>query len=231
MIGSAVLNCVLHLDADLVVFDKPSGLLTHGGLARDRETALSVVRRALGARVYPVHRLDRGTSGVLLFARTLEAATALGRAFAARAVHKRYLALVRGRPAPEGVVDHPIPRREGGARVPAVTRFRTLAVSPVERCALVEALPETGRLHQVRRHLKHISHPLIGDVNYGKGDINRHYRAQYGLHRLALHAAEIAFTHPVSGGWICVAAPVPPDLAGPLAALALLDSTGRSGGS
>jgi tRNA pseudouridine65 synthase len=180
------------------------------------------VRDALGAHVHPVHRLDRGTSGVLLFARTREAAATLGRAFEAGAVEKRYLALVRGTPPDEGVVDHAIPRAEGGERVAAVTRFRRLARSSVDRCSLVLALPETGRMHQIRRHLHHISHPIVGDVNHGSGAINRHYRARYGLHRLALHASSIAFDHPTTGERMAVSAPVPGDLADALSALDLL---------
>jgi tRNA pseudouridine65 synthase len=91
----------------------------------------------------------------------------------------------------------------------------------VDRCSLVEAFPETGRLHQVRRHLRHIDHPLVGDVNYGSGEINRHYRAEYNLHRLALHAHFLAFTHPITGARVEVTAPVPDDLGAPLAALGL----------
>jgi tRNA pseudouridine65 synthase len=168
-----------------------------------------------------VHRLDRGTSGALLFARTREAAATLGQALEAGRMEKRYLALVRGAPPDEGVIDHAIPRREGGERVPAVTRFRRVAISPVDRCSLVLAQPETGRLHQVRRHFHHVSHPIIGDVNYGSGAINRHYRARYALHRLALHAQSIAFDHPTTGERIVATAPVPDDLSRVLEALDL----------
>src|SRR5450432_1260791 len=156
---------LLYVDDHVVVAQKPSGLLVHRGWDNDDDVAMFRVRDALGGYVYPVHRLDRGTSGALVFARTKEAAAAIA---------------------------HPIPRREDGPRVPAVTRFRVVAQSPVDRCSLVDASPETGRLHQVRRHLRHINHPLVGDVNYGSGEINRHYRARYGLHRLALHAHRVA---------------------------------------
>ncbi|MEI8259617.1 MAG: pseudouridine synthase, partial [Deltaproteobacteria bacterium] len=162
-----------------------------------------------------------GTSGALLFARSSEAAALLGRAFEEGRVEKRYLALVRGRPPASGTIDHPVPRQEAGARVPALTRFRTVATSPVDRCSLVEAMPETGRLHQVRRHLKHIHHPLVGDVNYGSGDINRHYRAVYDLHRLALHAHFLAFEHPFTHERVTINAPMPDDLGLALVALGL----------
>ena len=122
------------------------------------------------------------------------------------------------------MIDSPVPQREDGERVPALTRFRLLASSSIERCSLVEAIPETGRLHQVRRHLKHEGHPLLGDVNYGKGDLNRRFRTLYNLHRLALHAHTLSFAHPLTGKHIHVVAPLPADLAAPFEALGLLQA-------
>jgi tRNA pseudouridine65 synthase len=212
---------LLHVDEHVVVANKPSGLLVHRGWDDDDDVALFRVRDAIGQRVHPIHRLDRGTSGALLFARTKEAAATLTRAFEEGDVDKEYLALVRGVAPDEGVIDHPIPRSEGGPRVHAVTRFRRIAASTIDRCSLVLAMPETGRLHQVRRHLRHVNHPLVGDANYGSGEINRHYRAAYALHRLALHAKRLAFCHPVTRERIDVTAPIPDDLARPLAALGL----------
>ncbi len=212
---------LLYRDEHLVVVDKPSGLLVHRGWGDDERVALTLARDAVGAYVYPVHRLDRGTSGALAFALSPPVAAALHRAFEAGEVDKRYLALVRGAAPAQGFVDHPIPRREGGPRVEARTSFRLVAVSPRERCSLVEARPETGRLHQVRRHLKHAGHPVLGDANYGKGVLNRHYRDAYGLGRLALHAASLAFAHPATGAPLRVEAPVPPDLGRVLEALGL----------
>ena len=213
---------LLFADDAVVVANKPSGLLVHRGWENDDDVAMFRVRDAVGAHVHPVHRLDRGTSGALVLARTAEAAATLGRAFAEGRVEKRYLALVRGTPPEAGVVDHAIPAKEGAReRVPALTRYRLVARSPVERCSLVEAMPATGRLHQVRRHLKHLSHPIVGDVNYGKGDVNRHFRERYGLHRLALHAHIVAFAHPTTGTRLVVRAPLPPDFAAVLAALGL----------
>ena len=213
---------LLFADEHVVVANKPSGPLVDRGWDDDDDVALFRVRDAVGAHVHPVHRLDRGTSGALLFARTAAAAAALGDDFAHGRVEKRYLALVRGTPPDAGVVDSPVPPKEGSAeRVPAVTRYRRIAQSPIDRCSLVEAVPETGRLHQIRRHLKHLSHPIVGDVNYGKGDVNRHYRARYGLHRLALHAHRLAFGHPATGARVVVRAPLPADFAAVLAALAL----------
>jgi len=212
---------ILHVDDAVVAVDKPSGMLVHRGWGEEGEVAMLIVRDLLKSWVYPVHRLDRGTSGVLLFARDPENARVLGAAFEAREVQKTYRALVRGTPPPTFDVDQPIPRTEGGPRVPAVTRARTLFTR--DRYAWVEARPETGRLHQVRRHLKHATHPIIGDVNYGKGDHNRHWRGTFGLHRLALHASVLALAHPVTGQPLVLHAPVPSDLAGPLALWGLVD--------
>lgn len=216
---------ILYADAHLVIINKPSGLLVHRGWGDDSDVAMTRVRDAIGARVNPVHRLDRGTSGALVFAITPEATTRMGELFATGMVLKIYRALVRGTPPSEGVIDNPVPRREDGPRVPAVTQYRLLGVSTVERCSLVEARPRTGRLHQIRRHLKHLGHPLIGDVHYGKGDLNRLYREKYNLRRLALHADSVAFVHPITGVAVDVHAPVPADLATPLAALGLAAAT------
>ena len=213
---------LVHEDPRFVIADKPSGLLVHRGWANDDDTALFRVRDKVGHHVYPVHRLDRGTSGALLLARDPDAQRTLNALFEAGQVEKSYLALVRGVPAAEGTIDHPIPRAEDGPRVPAVTTFRLLSTSPRERCSLLEARPQTGRLHQVRRHLAHLSHPLVGDVNYGRGDINRKYRAEYALHRLALHAWKLAFDDPWSGTRLTIQVNLPDDLTVPFATLGLI---------
>jgi tRNA pseudouridine65 synthase len=235
---------LLHRDDRLAAFAKPSGLLVHRGWGDDDIVALDLARRLIGARVHPVHRLDRATSGVLLFALDPESAAAMGGQFAEGAVRKTYVAFVRGVPPEEGVVDSPVPRTEGGSRVPAVTAYRRLAVveagegegargvaglapadprpwTAARRFSLVEASPRTGRLHQIRRHLKHLGHPVVGDVNYGKGDVNRLFRERYGLRRLALHAAALSFVHPFTGALTTILAPLPDDLRGPLAALGI----------
>ena len=183
--------------------------------------ALFRVRDAVGAWVHPTHRLDRGTSGALLFARNRAAAAALAREFEAHRVDKHYLALVRGFPPESGLIDYAIQKSEDGPRVPARTRFTRVAASSVDRCSLVWAIPETGRLHQIRRHLRHIDHPLVGDVRHGSGPINRHYRASYDLHRLALHAFRLGFRHPRTGDRIVVDAPMPDDLGAALETLGL----------
>lgn len=204
----------LYRDETLLAVVKPSGMAVHRGWARDRVTAADLARDLCVRPVHALHRLDRGTSGVLLFALSADAARAASAAFESGAVEKQYLALVRG-PAPDALhIDHPIPRKEGGPRVPAVTDVRTLG--HFERYSLVEAMPRTGRLHQVRRHLKHVSLPIIGDSKYGKGEHNRLLRDRFGLARLALHAASVTLPHPATGASLTLVAPVPEDLAEPL---------------
>jgi tRNA pseudouridine65 synthase len=201
-----------------VAVDKPSGLAVHRGQSHDPVHALQLVRDAVGAYVYPLHRLDRATSGVLVFALTEEAARVLGGAFTEGSVEKRYVALVRGAPPAEVRVEHALSREDGKPAQPAVTLITTLA--RYGRYALVEARPETGRTHQIRRHLKHLSCPIIGDVRYGKGEHNRLFRERYALHRLALHAMSLTLTDPTTNERITIEAPLPPDLARTLDALA-----------
>jgi tRNA pseudouridine65 synthase len=219
---------LLHLDTELVAIDKPAGLLVHPSAldAHEERNALHLLRDQLGAWLWPLHRLDKGTSGVLLFARDAEAARHWGMAFEQGRVGKRYLALVRGWPDAEGVIDQPLARdpelpSAGQPRVPAVTRYRRLqcfewpfavdARHPTSRYALVEAEPLTGRRHQIRRHFKHIAHPLVGDATHGKGAHNRAVAQWLGVQRLWLHAAEV--TLPAPGGALRIEAPCGPEWA------------------
>ncbi|MCA9646668.1 MAG: pseudouridylate synthase [Polyangiaceae bacterium] len=221
---------VLAEDEHWVVIDKPSGLLVHPGWAKEKPTALHLVRDRVGCHVYPAHRLDRATSGVLVFAKSPESASCLGQAFAEGQIKKRYLALVRGEPKDQ-LIDHPLPRGEdkAGPRVAARTLVRRLSSATLEcelngypvRYSLVEALPETGRLHQIRRHLKHAGHPILGDVRYGKGDHNRLCRDRFGLHRLALHAADLWLPHPQTRVIEHFSAKLPEDLGSPLEKLGM----------
>jgi tRNA pseudouridine65 synthase len=218
---------VLYRDDSLLVLSKPSGLLVHRGWGRDRITLVDLVRDQLDAgKVHPAHRLDRGTSGTVLFALDPTTAAAITESFERGEVVKTYLALVRGRPPDRGEVDHPLPRRPDGPTVPARTEYRRLhsAATEPRHVSLVEAATSSGRLHQVRRHLKHISHPLIGDANYGKGPLNRAFEERYGLARLALHAHRLELIHPASGQQLAIEAPLPDDLGDPLARMGFPES-------
>lgn len=220
---------VLYRDEAIVAVAKPPGLLVHRTDLDRHETrfALQIARDQLGARLWPLHRLDKGTSGVLVFALSAEIARDLGRAFETGQVEKRYIALVRGWPERAGTIDHPLATRfddyEGrppgdAARdaKPAVTvyeRLATLAIAngpgphAASRYALVALEPKTGRRHQLRRHLKHIAHPIIGDATYGKGPHNRFFAELLGVQRLWLHAASLAFAHPLTGERLAIDAP------------------------
>lgn len=209
---------VVFRDDHIVVVDKPSGLSVHRGDDQGSTFALNLTRDAIGQWVYPVHRLDRGTSGVLVFALSSETARSLQAALAHETASKRYLALVRGTPPERGVIDSPMEKREGGPEVDAVTEFERVFVSNL-RLSLVEARPRTGRRHQIRRHLRRIDHPLAGDVRYGNGADNRRYRAELGLYRLALHASSLSFLHPVTGARVTFESAVPDDLGAPLRAI------------
>lgn len=213
---------ILYRDEHVVAANKPSGMLVHRGWDNDKVVLMTEVRDAIGQWVYPVHRLDRGSSGVVLFALSSEVAATLGAAFAEQRVEKHYLALVRGVPDEAGVVDNPVPKKEKGERVAAVSDYRRIAVAG--RYSLVEVRPRTGRLHQIRRHMKHIACPLIGDVRYGKGEHNRHFRDNYNLHRLALHCHGLALDHPRGDTRLQIRGPLPEELASAFVQLGVIET-------
>jgi tRNA pseudouridine65 synthase len=219
---------LLHRDDRIAVFNKPAGLLIHRSYIDRAETrfALQIARDLLGQRVYPVHRLDKPTSGLLLFALSPEDAAILTASFTTGKVRKRYLAVCRGITPENGTIDYPLreeqdkidPYRQTGKEPQAaITTYRRLATTELpfaagryqtSRYSLVEAEPQTGRRHQIRRHFKHIFHPLVGDVNYGEGRHNRFFREEFNCPRLLLHAAELSLPHPADGKPIHFSAPL-----------------------
>lgn len=212
--------------------DKRAGLLVHNsGFAGPRErTATEIVRDTYDPSLVPAHRLDRGTSGALVFA-ARDHAAAWQSAMTRDDADKRYLALVRGHLRDAVDVDHPLADEDGTLR-DARSRVEPLCHAAQARCCLVCVRVFTGRTHQVRRHLKHLSHPVLGDANYGKGPLNREFRARYGLARLALHAWHLEVTHPIHGARVGVYVAIPDDLAAPWRALfgdaALREALGAS---
>ena len=225
---------ILYQDQDLVVINKPSGLLVHRTKVDIHETvfALQLVRDQIGAHVYPVHRLDKPTSGALVFALSSHVAQAMAERFAGGKVHKRYLAIVRGTVLEKVTIDYPLKEKldratdrlakaDKSAQI-AVTEVRALATYefpiavdryPTTRYSLVEAMPRTGRKHQVRRHLRHLGHPVIGDVTYGVGKHNRFFAGRYANRRLLLACTEIGFTHPTTGQPLLIKAPLAQEFA------------------
>lgn len=206
---------LLLLESRFVVIDKPSGISVHKGWDASEDTVMRRARDHLSRWVYPVHRLDRGTSGALLMALDSETAGALAASFRDSLVEKEYVALVRGTIAEPGSIDHAIPNSEGGERVEARSDYAPIAIAR-DRYTLVRVWPRTGRLHQIRRHMKHLNHPLIGDTTYGDGRENRKMREEVALHRLALHARVLSFPHPETGARVEVVAPLAEDLRGSL---------------
>jgi 23S rRNA pseudouridine1911/1915/1917 synthase len=205
---------LLYADAEIVAVDKPAGIPAQATLTSDSGTLPEVVAALLGAPVTLVHRLDRETSGVTVFARTRDAAAALAEAFRAGTPAKTYLALCGRSPAPpEGRIDAPLakdPARAGLRRVDprgdaAATRYRTLRAGA--HAALVEARPETGRTHQIRVHLAHLGAPLLGDARYG----GARRVGEVAIPRVMLHARRLEVLHPATGAAIVFEAPVPQD--------------------
>lgn len=211
---------LLHLDDHLLVVDKPAGLLAHASkMAADVDVdLLDQLRQQVQGEVFLVHRLDRATSGLVLAARTREAAGDLGKQFMARTVEKTYLAVCRGWPAEAGEIDHPLGDvRPNSPKKPALTRYRRVATVEVpialgkyaqQRYALMAVDPETGRYRQIRKHFHHISHPLIGDTSHGRTEHNRLFQSEWQVGRLLLHARRLAFTHPVTGERLAFVAPL-----------------------
>jgi tRNA pseudouridine65 synthase len=217
---------ILYRDDDLIAVHKPAGLLVHRTSldAHESQFLLQVLRDQIGLHVHPVHRLDKGTSGVVVFALHAEAARRLAGAFATDQVQKSYLAVVRGHAPAQVAVDHPLrdvidafSRRRTPQLRPAFTEIRCLArieiPAPVGRYAtarysVVACRPRSGRRHQIRRHLKHLRHPVIGDANYGDGAHNRFFRDSLGIARLLLAATAIRFPHPIGGNEVQIRAPL-----------------------
>lgn len=216
---------LIYQDDHLLAVHKPAGLLVHRSPIDRHETEFALQHaRELnrGGHVYPVHRLDRPTSGLLLFARDPDTASALGQALMAGEIRKTYLAVVRGWTPEAGVIDHPLREqatdRRDTSEQPvreALTRYRRLAITeipvaieryPVSRYSLVELMPETGRKHQLRRHMQHISHPIVGDTNYGRTRHNHYFSQRFGQGRLMLAATGLALAHPATGAALALTA-------------------------
>lgn len=223
---------ILHQDEHLVAINKPSGLLVHRSLIDRHETrfAIQLTRDQIGRKVYPVHRLDKPTSGVLLFALDSDTARLLTEQFTAGLVQKTYLAIVRGYTDETGIIDYPLQEQldriadadaepDKPAQI-AITHYRQLATTELPwpvgrystaRYSLLELQPRTGRKHQLRRHMKHIFHPIVGDTTHGDGKHNALFREKLGCQRLLLHAVQLQLMHPQHGTQLLIRAGLPAD--------------------
>ncbi len=199
---------IIYRDEYLVAVNKPPGLLVHRTRISDEKKffALQILRDQIGQRVFPVHRLDRKTSGVLLFALDHEIHSQMQLKFSLGEVKKKYLAIVRGYCDDEGIIDYPLVK-ENGKMADATTRYKTVERVEIDvpsgphitsRYSFVEIVPETGRMHQIRKHFAHIHHPIIGDRPHGCHIQNRIFKHKWNITSMMLHAKELQFIHPIS---------------------------------
>ena len=209
---------ILHQDAHLVAIDKPPGLLVHRSMLAKHETvfAMQLLRDQIGQHVYPVHRLDRPTSGVLLFALSSEIAALLTQQFTDKSITKEYSAIVRGHVVDTVEIDYPLkeihdkytdaraekdkPAQQANTHLRCIKRFEIPLPAGrynSARYSLIELQPETGRKHQLRRHMAHIRHPIVGDTTHGDGKQNKFLRHHFNFASLALTCTSISLTHPV----------------------------------
>jgi tRNA pseudouridine65 synthase len=222
---------LVYQDEHLAVINKPSGLLVHRSRIASgaREFAMQMLRNQLGRHVYPVHRLDRPTSGLLIFALSSDIARTLTEQLTAREVRKTYHAVVRGYVAESGTIDYALKEEldkladadadTDKEKQPAVTHYKCLKQVELPykvskkhdttRYSLVQLQPETGRKHQLRRHMAHIRHPIVGDTNHGDGRHNNFFRSHFDINRLLLAATALSFKHPVSGEPVNLEIPLP----------------------
>jgi len=225
---------ILYQDTDLVAINKPHGLLVHRSMiASDAsEFAVQLLRDQLGQRVYPVHRLDRKTAGVLLFALSESMNATMQQQFMEGAVHKTYLAIVRGFTPDEQAIDYPLRKDDdrGGPGIlqDAFTHLKTIRRTEIplpfgkhatSRYSLVELTPTTGRMHQLRKHMAHILHPIIGDRPHGCNKQNKLFKDHFAMNTMLLHAQQINFTHPATAEQIVISAPLQDEFGRMLGAL------------
>ncbi len=209
---------ILYRDNSLIAVNKPPGLLVHRSpIAADaQEFALQIIRDQIGQYVYPAHRIDRKTSGVLLFTLDGDTLRIIRNVFENQQVEKEYLLIARGFTEPSGVIDYPL-KKENGAVQDSVTYYETIAQTeldvpfgrhPTSRYSLIKALPKTGRMHQIRKHFSHILHPIIGDRPHGCNKQNRLFKEQWNMTTMMLHASKLKFRHPYENKDVEISAPL-----------------------
>lgn len=200
---------IIFQNDTLVVVNKPANMLVHRSpISSDTCFLLQLLRRQLGRLVFPAHRLDRPTSGLMVFALHQAAVSRLGSAFQKGAVEKSYLTVVRGWLHEGAVIDYPLRKEGKGEEQETISAYEPMsrlefpwpvAGFPTARYTLLKITPKTGRWHQIRRHLAHVRHPVVGDVLHGDGKHNRLFREHLNIHRLMLHASSLSFLEPETG--------------------------------
>jgi len=212
---------ILYRDEHLIAINKPHGLLVHrSSIAADTsEFALQLLRDQIGQAVYPAHRLDRKTAGVLLFSLDKITDKLIQPLFAEKKIDKEYLAILRGYCPEQDTIDYPL-TKENGTVQDAVTHFTRLSIAEIDvpqgkfntsRYSLVKANPETGRMHQLRKHFAHIMYPIIGDRPHGCNKQNKLWKERFEMDTMLLHASKLTFIHPHLGKEICIQASFQPE--------------------
>ncbi len=202
---------IRYSDEHLLIASKPGGMLVHRSkMSAEREVLLTRLRDQVGRHLYPIHRLDRATSGLILFGFSSESARLFHDQLRHRSTDKLYLGVCRGECPASFASDRPLTNHQTATRQSAQSEFRTLDSD--RGFSAIEAKITTGRRHQIRRHLAHLGSQLIGDTSYGKGRINRWLREEFGLPRLFLHAAKLRLQHPIQNIELLVTDPLPEDL-------------------
>ena len=209
---------ILFSDEHLVAINKPHGLLVHrSNIAADAdEFAIQLLRDQIGQKVNPVHRIDRKTGGILLFALDKTTEIAMQQQFMESKLRKKYRAIVRGHTPDKEDIDYPL-RKENGTLQDAFTTYNTLQRAEIDvpfgghdtsRYSLVEVIPATGRMHQIRKHLSHVFHPIIGDRTHGCNKQNKLFKEKWAMTTMLLHASFLSFEHPATGKTVTIEAPL-----------------------
>jgi tRNA pseudouridine65 synthase len=212
---------IIFRDEYLIAINKPHDLLVHrSSIAADAEVfALQLLRDQVGQKVYPVHRIDRKTAGVLLFAFDKAVEIEIQKQFMDNRVDKKYLAILRGHTPDNGEIEYPL-RKENGTLQDAFTAYHTLKRAELDvpfgkhatsRYSLIEAIPKTGRMHQLRKHFAHIFHPIIGDRTHGCNKQNKLFKEKWEMTTMLLHASQLVFNHPANGEVVTIEAPLQPE--------------------
>ncbi len=212
---------ILYEDDAFIAINKPTGILVHRTkISEDRRFVLQILRKQIGQRIYPVHRLDRATSGVLIFGKNKTAAGQLSTLFRSKKVEKQYLGIVRGFVEAAATIDYPLAKEKWLEKKEAISHYLRLAQTEINvpigryetaRYSLVEVRIDTGRRHQIRRHFSHLRHPIIGDKKHGDVKHNKHWANEFKIPRMLLHAQHLQFTHPDTNEDLLIYAPIGKD--------------------